>query len=427
MGLVDVGRLKYATHSSVGNQRALTEVESGLSLRYSFTFSCPKKGSVLVLNLHLSQFLGRSLTGLDFVTLQLESPVVHLRPRFVFELIRALCRHRRMVAWIIAVIRTANAKVVVSMDNFNQSHGSVDGIPLMDELSMALKDVAVVVVQHGQDLRRQASKKTRSNVELLCWGRWTAENFPKFGRTEGRYTIVGPLIDGLYRQARPKVIEKDVHLTLISTVKDDSWWGNTLSERRIGYEVLVEYVDRFAAERNLEIFVALTIDRDHDGNSDEPRLEREWFERRLVTTPNFPDQTMMFGGLYDELNKGLVPKYIKERYGTYYLSDRSRVTIGMSSSVLWESFGRGNRVLSVNMTSNEIYDFPISGPWSLQRPSYERFAQSLESLLEMSDDEWTNLSQDAATHLVFYDPKIPPDQQIQHVILDRLEHARNIG
>ena len=379
------------------------------------------KTSILVLNLHLSRFLEPAISGLNYVSIDLAAPVVYLRGRFLIHLVVALRKHNRMVAWLIALAKSSGCKVILAMDNFNVGHHNKKGTLLLDELAKSLSDVSVIVVQHGQELRRRTQDSDSSNVTMLCWGNWTAENFPKFGRSESSYKVVGPLVDGLYRAARPETVTKDIDVTLVSTVKDESWWGTDVGERRAGYENLIAYFKKFVLKHQIRYYVALTIDRDTYQGSPEPELERNWFVERLGDQVNFSDPTAFLGSKDLLSAHQPLPRYTKERYSTYYLCDRSQVTLGMSSTVLWESFGRGNKILSVNMTQNEIYDFPIVGPWSLRCPTFEEFESSLLSLLGMGEQEWLRVSTHGRQQLVHFDAKEPPHVLIQTFLKEKIQ------
>lgn len=380
------------------------------------------KSDVLVLNLHLSQFLLHALEGINYSSVDLAIPTVILRPKFIFHLIFQSRGRSRLARWLVALSRSSGSKVIIAMDNFNVGHHHPEGMLLLDELSELLPEVSILAVQHGQELRRRAIVDEKSLVTLLSWGAWTAENFPRFGRSEQHFSVVGPLVDGLYRSVRPTGISKDISLVIVSTVKDETWWGNEVGERRQGYEVLIAYLAKFLNQNKLRAFVALTIDRDQNQSVDEAILEKNWFVERLGDLVEFSDPTKYFGN--EELigTKQKAPSYVKERYSTYYLCDRSVLTVGMSSTVLWESFGRGNKILSVNTTNNSSYDFPVPGVWSLVGADYKTFDERMNYLLRLTEEEWRRLSRESQTHLVHYDPTEPPHMKIRNFVVQAIRN-----
>ena len=233
---------------------------------------------------------------------------------------------------------------------------------------------------------------------------------------------MGSLIDGLYRSVRPIEIRKDVAICFVSTVKGKEWWGAETGERRKGYEILAEQLARFARENSFGIHVALTIDRDQfePGDAD---LERKWFTERFGSNVTFTVPSAMSGVQGVAFEGRTDPTYIRERYGTYFLCDRSNLTVGMASSVLWESFGRGNKLLAVNNTDNPIYDFPISGVWSMRRPSYDEFSERLHTLLTMADSEWLSVSNRDQIDLMSNNHRTQPQEEINRILREVIRGA----
>jgi hypothetical protein len=380
-------------------------------MRYEFAWGSPEKCDVLVLQGHLSKFLYHSLSGITYRDLDLEKRIIYLHPRFLVSLVRNLPRVSRLAAAVSAVAECSKARVLIGMDNFDLSQHSQGGETLFAELARANQKLAILSVQHGQELRRSPLGRSRKRVTLLCWGRWAADHFPKMGRTEDRFVPVGPLVDSLYREARPSAIDKDVDVCFISTVKGPEWWGAVIAERREGYEKLTQYLRRFASRHQVAPHIAMTIDRDQNQEI-EVEYERRWFLERLGSSIGFTEPRLMFGTTGSPDVSCREPSHVKERYSTYYLCDRSQVTLGMTSSVLWESFGRGNKTLAVNLTDNEIYDFPIPGIWSMRQPSYEAFESRLLELLHMGDDDWMRISGESREYLMHYDLQCPPYRAI---------------
>ncbi len=286
---------------------------------------------------------------------------------------------------------------------------------LFDDVLSQVPDLNVFLIQHGQELRRFPINRPKKEATLFCWGNWTSRNFPQFGRKEQHFIAVGALIDGLYRAIRPSVVAKDVPICFVSTVKGKTWWGSGMDERRRGYEALAKFTRQFIDETSLSVNVALTIDRDQYGVND-AESERKWFLERLGNSIQFTEPSLLFGDQNFSDHGRQTPRYVKERYASYFLSDRAELTLGMTSSVLWESFGRGNKVLAVNLTDNEIYDFPIPGIWSMRQPSYQAFVERMQRLLTMPQVDWLDMTREARFDLIAYREDAPPHQLInQHL------------
>lgn len=375
---------------------------------------------VVVINLHLSPFVEECLHGINYLAIDLKNPTIFFDFRFLLCLLRTNLRVSRLAAWVTAIAHASGSRVVLTMDNFDTNFHHQGCESLLHEIGTICASSKLLSIQHGQDLRRSSVTSCTKNVTLLCWGDWVRDNFPLFGRTEAKYVAVGALVNDLYLRIRPKV-SKENALLLVSTVKDETWWGDESGERQRGYGELVDFVNVFSRHRSIRPVVALTIDRDHDPSINESELEQNWFKNRLNGNVQFTEPRSLFGSGGPFGSPARAPRYPKERYATYFLSDCSEVTIGMSSTVLWESFSRGNKILSINLTNNSIYNFPVDGVWSLQQPSYEEFSNRLEWILGMNDKEWSELSKQAREYLIRPSTTETVAERINREIRERID------
>ena len=374
--------------------------------RFTVRFFYPTRCNVVLLDAEFTPYLARELTQFGICNYLPSSRIVIVRPRFLFWLGVYLTRTSRFAANLAAFLKSSQLPVLVTMDSLDTQIPTMNHrASLLEEASRLVPQVKFFSIQHGQELRRfsQEDAFKFKRVTLLCFGQWVAENFPKFGRRENAYLPIGALINSLYLRARPESIEKSFELTIISTIKDEEWWGSTIGERRAGYELLMSFVRQFCGDRLITPLVALTIDRDTNQMLDESTIERQWFVDRFGPQVRFTEPSLIFGGLSDLDERRIVPKSPKERFSTYFASDKSVVTIGMSSTSLWESFSRGNRILAVNLTDNPIYDFPIDGIWSMRKPTYEEFELRLNYIFQMKDSEWDSESKKFRESLITSD------------------------
>ena len=168
------------------------------------------------------------------------------------------------------------------------------------------------------------------------------------------------------------------------------------------FEVVTQHVRRFCETRHATVCVPLRKHPDVDSALHE--WERQFYETRLgelaQVFPNVPGA-----------------------YTTYGLVDRSRVSIGMHTTVLREGFGRGNRILSCNFTGDPEYSFPVPGPWALDDPAYEVFEQRLLWLMNVSEEDYTKVCGDRPSYVIGYDDKMPTHVFLQRLIADAVRGA----
>lgn len=369
--------------------------------RYKFSLRYPSGANIAVLDAGLTPYLAREIQQFGTVNYLASTRLIILRPKFLFWLIVYLFRTPRIAANLAAYLKSSRIPILVTMDFLDIQLPSTQlRSSLLEEVSKLVTTTEFISVQHGQELRRFVMRDSLKRVTLLCFGSWVAENFPQYGRLESRYVPVGALVNSLYLQARPGMIPQQSQVVVLSTVKDDDWWGPKIGERRAGYELLMTFTREFCTKRSIRPLVALTIDRDMNKEVDESALERDWFSQRLGEHVDFTEPRALFGirDTNDRLNAE--PRSVKERFSSYYACDRSLITLGMSSTALWESFARGNRILAVNLTNNSVYDFPIEGIWSLRQPTLEIFEERIQLIMAMSEDEWRRISDPAREQLI---------------------------
>lgn len=264
--------------------------------RFTIRFKYPPKPDLLLLEADKSPHLLSVCEDLSFEIYRSIDRLLIVRPRYILLLIKYWWRTSRMAALLCARLECQKIRILIGMENYDKFNRIGDlSRTLLDDVTAQIPQLNTFLVQHGQELRRLALNRPSKRVELFCWGNWVARNYPSFGRNEQRFTPVGALIDGLYRSIRPVVIPRDVKVCYVSTVKESSWWGNEVGERRFGYETLTKYLSNFQRTSQVDIHVALTIDRDQNKEVDESALERKWFLERLGNSIQFTEPSLLFG------------------------------------------------------------------------------------------------------------------------------------
>lgn len=395
--------------------------------RYNVRLKYPRQGNVVTLNAQRSEYLSRALNGLGVVDYVPSNRIIILRPMYFFWLLWYLPQTERIAANLAAFIRSSRIPVLVTMDFQDiQLPTANKRVSLLEEVSRLVKQTEFFSVQHGQELRRfsPVGHNGLKRVTLLCFGDWVSRNFPQFGRREYQYLPVGSLINSSYLQCRPRNIQKSNDLVLISTVKDDSWWGSEVGERRQGFEKLVSFIRTYCSENHITPLVALTTRRDQNPHVDEVEIERNWFSERLDGSVLFTSPELVFGGRSEEDETNINPQSLHERFSSYFACDESQLTIGMSSTSLWESFARGNKILAVNFTNNPIYDFPFSGLWSICQPTYNQFLHRLSEIFAMDDLAWEEVTRPFREQLIRSDDSETAGHRVRNIVRDAVAKHR---
>ena len=196
----------------------------------------------------------------------------------------------------------------------------------------------------------------------------------------------------MYRSLGYRGEARNGRLCLISQFKGLDGHGLTLpTERQRNIDLLVDHLGRYVASRNLELVVALYSDR-----PDVLRGEIDWYRSKLGSQCTFNDPSIEFA--------------------TYKTTDDCEMSFGVHTSVLWEVFGRNRKMLACNYTGDQVFEFPVDGPWYLKHGTYEDFEQRVDELRSMSTDEYRGLVRDRAKYLISYSHELPTHEAIRAVI-----------
>jgi len=371
--------------------------------RYQLSFAYPDRPDVVVLEGQDRPYLVRALDGLKVTTYRSRDRSIVVRPRFLFWLLWYALKSERIVASLAAYLRSTKVSRAIAMDIYDIDLPSGNRPrTLLGEVARLVPSVNCYSVQIGEDFKRRPTATEHRRVTYLCFGQWGADHYPELGRSEHQFVPVGSLMNSLYLEIRPKSRPKNAEICVISKLKSSAWWGDNLDARGIGYKQLICYLRRYCDAYGVIPLVAVTNDRDQNTNIDGVKLERDYFLQNLGQRTRFTNCRQVFGGLVPS-EESRTPLSVQERFGTYYASDTSELTIGMTSTALWEALARGNKLLAVNMTNEPRFDFPVHGVWSLCRPTYGEFERRVNELRSMSQANWNIISQTARQYLIVPD------------------------
>lgn len=356
-----------------------------LRRRVNFDVLLLRSGYVIPLEPHCAPY--------SVVDIEQGTREIILHWRFIWDLLTLLPKHGRNGAVLGAYARYFRVAAVVSYDNIQ---GGWDW-------ASSLRG-PMISVQHGM---RQMADGYRgdsciSNVLFLSWGMLQVDDYihgrtplqPNSShlRTPIETRPIGSLRDSMYRSLGYQGDAKKGRLCLISQFKGLDGHGLTKpTERQRNIDLLIEHLGRYVASRNLELVVALYSDR-----PDALAQEIAWYRDKFGDSCTFNDPSIDFA--------------------TYKTTDDCEMSFGIHTSVLWEVFGRGRKMLACNYTGDHVFEFPVDGPWFLKHGSYEDFEQRVDQLRAMSEEEYTSLVGEKAHYLISYSSDLPTHEAIANVI-----------
>jgi surface carbohydrate biosynthesis protein len=256
--------------------------------------------------------------------------------------------------------------------------------------------IRFLAIQNGVRILSRDSppeKKRIFHSEFACFGEHDVSQFKKSGAEVLYFYPVGSLKDSYYRSYRGALpLPKQYDLCLVSQIKPQHYKHYPKTMKSL--ELLANHLKRFCDTHNTSLCVAAR--REPGNNNKLYDWEVEWYRRHLG----------------DHIN--IIPND-SPTYNSYSIVDASRVTLALHSSMIHEAFGRGRRLLACNFTGDDRYEFPINGIWRLSDSSYEDFELSLLRLLNISDEDYSELAGKLTKYLIRYDREYPT-----HIFLKEL-------
>lgn len=297
--------------------------------------------------------------------------------------VQAALRGGLEVEWINTWIRDNQLECVISLDNN----------PTVSRLAQHSK-IPIVVIQHGMrhTARRFAGVRKCPNLSFLCWGviqkvESQSNRVPKWPNSlykvaPGQISVVGSLRDDLAiarsQMSKSISISQNFDICLVSQFKGHRpvelhYW----KQRQKAIQLVTQWVGRFTRENSRRLVVA------GFGDTQGQIIEEERWLR-------------------ENLNCEFTYFSPRTETSSLYATEYSQVTVGVHSSVLWEAFGRHKKVLAVNPTTVQAFNFPVSGICSLQTKRFDVFEQRMRDLLAMTIKTYETRNSQLAEYLVLF-------------------------
>ena len=362
----------------------------------------PRRAAIAVLHDENLSVLEPLFGNERYEVVHLDGELFYVDPRILLSALRHMIQMRTltlgcaMAGYALAVLERIKPAIVVTF---------IDSA-VFEMAAQRFRSARFLAIQNGGRLLDRDRPVGRSPQiylrEFACLGRYDIDQYSRRGARVETYYPIGSLRDAYYRAGRVKgsAIAKEFDLCLPSQFKPSA--RLVFSERLDSFDVLARHVRRFCESQQTTLCVALRRHPDTDPAGYE--WECQYLEGLLGDrVPMFPN--------------------VPGAYTTYGLVDRSRVSIGVCSTVLREGFGRGNRILSCNYSGNPVYTFPLPGPWTVTDPAYEVFEQRLLWLLSASEEEYAKVCGDLPSYLISYDEKMPTHVFLQQLIADAVRGA----
>ncbi len=315
---------------------------------------------------------------------------------FLFFFLSSACFRASYYAALIRCL--APAIVITFIDNSNLFY-EVARIGRRYTRFLAIQNAA------RYDVLELSPQKSRKIFipEFACFGEHEKEMYLGKGARIERFYPVGSLRESYYRRQRShkeSSEKKDLYDYDLCVVAESSpGWDRMYPGFEDAIGRIAQYAVRLAREKGLRIVIA----GKRDITPSEKRLNIHLRDTEVAWYEKYIGQEVP-----------ITPR-VRDQFTTYELISRSRLSLAMVSTALYEGASRGSRVLFCNFSGNSLWDFCLEGLWNLKEDRYEVFAERVMHILSLSDEAYAIQTRDAIRFVINND-----DQNPTYVFLEKL-------
>ncbi len=364
---------------------------------------------VLLIESRHTKGLEDALSSLELISISLTKPKLWPSLRLLSSLGRNLCRYPNDLAYVLAVIEATKPKVVISTDALI----STNRTSLLHEIAEENCKVEVLSVPHGNyadysgdgpllDSKTNQPVKISTRVVLLSIGERDKITYQRWGLQHSEIIPVGSLPNALFQRSHSHASPNKLYeICVIEKIPNlEKALQGMLKLQLENYEKLCALLRVYLDSRDLSAHVALrpfknemfSFDTDMD-------TVRAWFTEHLGGRCTFTDPSLPFA--------------------THLASDHSNVTLGLGSTAVTESIGRGNKVLSM-WTDKSPLGLPDNSLLFLRAPTYQDFEKRLDKIRQIDATHLQNTERVVINQLIKTDLAVPADVAILQEVRKRI-------
>lgn len=237
-----------------------------------------------------------------------------------------------------------------------------------------------------------------SMPNLFCYGEYEVDLYKKHDQDVDNFYPVSSLKGGFYKTCVSRNNTKvDFDICLVSDQLLSFPDGHILSKFELGVGYLHKLAHRYVGEEHLSCCIAMRSTDKH-----EQKLEKEYFVN-------------IFGDRVKIIKRNDI------QMSTYAAVDRSSIVVVSNSTISFEAFGWGKKVLFCNLSDDDFYQSPLPEICKMNVNNYEIFKSKLDYLRQLDENEYIKMTESHARYLMNYDFDNPAHVVIRKMILEHLE------
>ena len=308
--------------------------------------------------------------------------IFYINPIIIFKTIINY-KNNLWTAYIISLIQIIGPKVVITYIDNSYQFFDIARIMHKQIKFCAIQNGSRYGLKHSRFLFDNNLKKEDLNTKIyipnfFCFGKFESEDYKKYKVKVFNFIPAGSLrlsnflIKNRDKKKNNPILNYDFcYISDGAIIGLDSHFGIKNSEQAMAD--FLKYIIKYNMDREIRFICSL---KRLNGTKVSQEKELNFFKKHLN------EKELNF------LLKNSTINFTKSAYLSYELMTQSKLVVSCYSTMLRENLSLSNKVLAVNLMSNDILDFPLKGICSLNRCTYIEFEQRVDEIYRLSNEEY---------------------------------------
>jgi hypothetical protein len=302
--------------------------------------------------------------------------------KFLFFLLKE--KQKISIAYYCALICNLNPKLILTRNDNQIYFSEVSRVLHKDYNFFAIQKSARY--EYGEPFYKKENLKKIFIPELASFGEYEKDLFKKYNLPVNKFYVCGSMRLACYQeQQKNKNKEEEFDICLID---EASMGWDKIYE---GFEAAVGKLAEFAfhyAKKNRKKIVFAGKRKDTKGIE----LSKKFYQKYISSDFEL------------RVNTG---------WSSYDYIERSKVTIGMVSTLLREALGLKKKILSCNFTGHDAWNFPLTGVCQLNEKNFEKFEDRLNEILNYKYKTFEAKLSNKTSYLIYSDESLNTNQLLK--------------
>ena len=337
-----------------------------------------------------------SIQDLRYITSKFDHFILETRPLeikkiyisfgIIYNFFFLLCFRKNNLSlvdlYFVALIKIINPKIILTFIDNSSKFFNIAKTLEKEIIFLAIQNAARYdfKINEYKFLNKLISRDDNKNFFLphyFCFGGLEKYDSNKYSLKIKNFYEYGSLrLANFFKFLEEKQIKLENNYYDICMISEPIFNKNNLFKTNNieeGFSKLAKYLIKFSKKKNLNFIFVKKYNKIKKSDAVD---DMDFYN-------NFLDQSEI-----DYLNLNTYKDH--GTFSSYMGVFQSKVAIGTQSTLLREKIGCGQKILSVNLTNKEFWNFPVEGLCTLNNCSFSEFEERLSYILNINNRDYFN-------------------------------------